>query len=92
MEEYYAYVEKIYNYQIPLKDIASKGKVKKYLDEYIKDCQTITKAGRPKSRQAWMELALKENLKVDLGETIYYINVGKTKSQADFKKVTHYLE
>lgn len=92
LEEYYAYVEKIYNYQIPLKDIASKGKVKKYLDEYVKDCQTITKAGRPKSRQAWMELALKENLKVDLGETIYYINVGKTKSQADVKKVTHYFE
>lgn len=91
LEEYYAYVEKIYNYQIPLKDIASKGKVKKSIKEYIEDCKTVTKAGRPKSRQAWMELAIKENMKVDMGETIYYINVGTTKSQADVKKVTNYV-
>jgi hypothetical protein len=39
-----------------------------------------------------MELALKENLKVDLGDTLYYINIGKTKSQADVKKVTRYKE
>jgi hypothetical protein len=37
-----------------------------------------------------MELALKENLNVHMGETIYYINTGKSKSQADVKKVTHY--
>ena len=91
LDEYYSYVEKIYNYQIPLKDIASKGKVKKSLKEYVKDCQTLTKAGRPKSRQAWMELALKNNLDVKQGETLYYINTGKSKSQADVKKVTKYL-
>jgi hypothetical protein len=70
--------------------IASKGKIKKSLKDYVIDCNTITKAGRPKSRQAWMELALKENLNVNMGETIYYINTGKSKSQADVKKVTHY--
>lgn len=91
LDEYYSYVEKIYNYQIPLKDIASKGKVKKSLKEYVKDCQTLTKAGRPKSRQAWMELALKDGLDVKQGETLYYINTGKSKSQADVKKVTKYL-
>ena len=90
LEEYYAYVEKIYNYNIPIKMIASKGKIKKSLKDYLNDCNTITKAGRPKSRQAWMELALKENLDVHMGETIYYINTGKSKSQADVKKVTHY--
>lgn len=90
IEEYYSYFDKIYNYQIPLKMIASKGKVKKSVKEYIKDCQTITKAGRPKSRQAWMELVLKNNIDVHMGETIYYINTGKSKSQADVKKVTHY--
>ena len=90
LEEYYAYVEKIYNYNIPIKMIASKGKIKKSLKDYIIDCNTITKAGRPKSRQAWMELALKNNLNVHMGETIYYINTGKSKSQADVKKVTHY--
>ncbi len=92
IESYYDYIEKIYNYQIPLKKIASKGKIKKSLEEYVEDCKTITKAGRPKSRQAWMELALRENLNVNMGETIYYINVGKTKSQTDAKKVTHYYK
>jgi DNA polymerase elongation subunit (family B) len=90
IEEYYSYIDKIYNYQIPLKDIASKGKVKKSINEYIKDCQTVTKAGNPKARQAWMELILKHNLNVHMGETVYYINTGKSKSQADVKRVTHF--
>lgn len=91
IEEYYSYIEKIYNYKIPLKQIATKGKVKKSLSDYVKDCQTLTKAGRPKARQAWMEIALKENLKVNMGETLYYINTGTAKSHADVKKVTKYF-
>lgn len=90
LDEYYDYIEKIYNYKIPIKQIASKGKVKKSIKEYKEDCKTITKAGRPKSRQAWMELAIKDNLTVNLGETIYYINTGKSKSNADVKKVKHF--
>lgn len=90
IEEYYAYIEKIYNYQIPLRDIASRGKIKKSVEEYKKDVKTLTKANRPKSRQAWYELVIKENLKVDVGDTIYYINIGKSKSHADVKKITHY--
>ena len=90
LEEYYSYINKIFNYQIPLKQIASKGKVKKTLEEYKKDCETVTKAGNKKSRQAWMELAILNNLKVDLGETIYYINTGTKKSHSDVKKVTTY--
>ena len=90
LDEYYHYIERIYNYEIPLKDIASKGKVKKTLSAYVEDCKTITKAGRPKSRQAWMELALRDGIKVDMGDTLYYINTGKSKSQADVKKVVHY--
>ena len=87
LDEYYAYIERIYNYDIPLKDIA-KGKVKKSLKAYIEDCNY--KAGRPKSRQAWMELALRDGIKVDMGDTLYYINTGKKKSQSDVKKVVHY--
>lgn len=86
LEEYYNYVEKIYNYQIPLRDIATKGKIKKTLAEYKKDVQTLTKAGRPKSRQAWYELAIANGLSVGNGDTIYYINTGKSKSHADVKK------
>lgn len=92
IEEYYSYINKIWNYQIPLKQIASKGKIKKSKEEYIEDCKTITKAGRPKSRQAWMELVIKNNIDVHLGETVYYINTGTSKSQADVKKVTSYYK
>ena len=92
IDAYYDYVEKIYNYQIPLKQIATKGKIKKSLEDYVKDCSTLTKAGRPKSRQAWMELAIRDNLDVNMGETLYYVNTGKSKSQADVKKVTHYFK
>jgi hypothetical protein len=91
LEEYYNYIEKIYNYQIPLRDIASKGKIKKSINEYLEDIKKITKAGRPKSRQAWYELAIRNNLKVDNGDTIYYINTGKSKSHADVKKITRWL-
>jgi hypothetical protein len=35
IEEYYSYLDKIYNYQIPLKDICSKGKIKKSIKDYI---------------------------------------------------------
>ena len=91
LEEYYNYIEKIYNFQIPLRDIASKGKIKKSINEYLEDIKQVTKAGRPKSRQAWYELAIKENLKVDNGDTVYYINTGTSKSHADVKKVTHWF-
>jgi len=37
-----------------------------------------------------MELAIKNNLDIHMGETIYYINTGKSKSQADIKSVKHY--
>lgn len=87
---YYNYVEKIYNYQIPIKDIASKGNIKKTLDDYKNDCNTLTKSGSKKSRQAWYELAIKNNLNVHLGDTIYYINTGSKKGHADVKRITHF--
>lgn len=90
INEYYNHIEKIYNYNIPLRDIATKGKIKKSVNEYLNDIKQITKAGRPKSRQAWYELAIQNNLHVDNGDTIYYVNTGKSKSQSDVKKVTHY--
>lgn len=90
INEYYSYLEKIYNLRIPLRDIATKGKIKKSIEEYKKDIKEITKAGRPKSRQAWYELAIQNNLHVDNGDTLYYINTGKSKSESDVKKITHY--
>lgn len=86
---YYDYISDIYNYRIPVRDIASKGNIKKELKDYVEDCKQLTKAGSKKSRQAWCELALKHNLSVNQGDTIYYVNTGKKKSESDVKRVTH---
>ena len=90
LSSYYDYVDKIYNYQIPIRDIASKGNIKKTLKDYVADCKTLTKAGSKKSRQAWYELALKENVEVNVGDTIFYINTGSKKGHSDVKRVTHF--
>lgn len=90
LSNYYDYIEKIYNYQIPIRDIASKGNIKKTLKEYQDDCKTLTKAGSKKSRQAWYELALNEGLTPNVGDTVFYINTGTKKGHSDVKRVTHY--
>lgn len=91
IEFYYDYIEKIYNMQIPLKEIASVGKIKTSLETYLKNCQQLTSAGNKKSRQAWYELALKENLKVNIGDAVYYINTGNKKGESDVKRITKYF-
>ena len=90
LEAYYDYVEKIYNLQIPLKDIATVGKIKTSIDTYKKSCNTLTAAGNKKARQAWYELAIKHDLNVNMGDTIYYINTGQKKGDSDVQRVTHY--
>jgi DNA polymerase elongation subunit (family B) len=80
-------VDDIYNYRIPLVKIASKAKVKESLEDYAKYCLTKNKAGQYKSKKAHMEIVKAHNLNVNYGDTIYYVNVGTTKSQGDVKKV-----
>lgn len=89
LENYYNYIDMIYNYRIPLRDIASKGKIKKTIEQYKVDCNTVTKSGSKKSRQAWYELVIENNIKVDLNDTIYYVNTGTKKSESDVKRITH---
>lgn len=90
LSNYYDYVDKIYNYQIPIRDIASKGNIKKTLKDYQSDCNTLTKSGSKKSRQAWYELAINEGLDVNVGDTVFYINTGTKKGHSDVKRVTHF--
>jgi DNA polymerase elongation subunit (family B) len=78
---YYEYLEKIYNKQIPLVDIANKSKVKKTIESYKK--RGTDKNGRELSRQAHMELIIRDGIHINLGDTIYYINNGTKKSHAD---------
>lgn len=87
VEYYYKYVEDIYNCKIPLVKIATKKRVKMSIDDYQNVyIKTKTKAGTAKARQAHMELAIKHNLHVDNGDTIYYVNTGNVKSTGDVSK------
>lgn len=86
---YYDYIDDIFNYRISVRDIASKGNIKKSLDEYKADCKKLTKSGSKKSRQAWYELAIEGGLNVNPGDTIYYVNTGSKKSESDAKRITH---
>jgi hypothetical protein len=83
---YYSYIEKLYNKQIPLVKIANKARVKQSIDDYKKHIKKVTKAGSLMARQAHMELVMKENYPVSLGETIYYVNNGTKKSCGDVAK------
>lgn len=91
LDFYYDYIEKIYNLQIPLQDIATVGKIKTSIDTYKASCNQLTAAGTKKARQAWYELAIRENLDVKMGDSIYYINTGTKKNASDVQRVTHYF-
>jgi DNA polymerase elongation subunit (family B) len=87
VEWYYEYIEKIYNKQVPLMQIASRAKVKVSIDDYKFRCTQKTKAGSLMSRQAHMELAIQNKLHVNLGDVIMYVNNGSKASHGDVQKV-----
>jgi DNA polymerase elongation subunit (family B) len=88
VEYYYEYLQKIYDKKVPLSKIAQRAKVKLTLDDYRKRLNTKTKSGNSMSRMAHMELAIKENLNVNLGDVIMYVNNGTKASQGDVQKMT----
>jgi len=88
VEYYYEYLQLIYDQKIPLSKIAQRAKVKISLDDYRKRLTQKTKAGNSMSRMAHMELAIKENLNVKLGDVITYVNNGDKSSQGDVQKMT----
>ena len=87
VDYYYEYLERIYNHQIPLAQIAQKARVKQTLDDYNKRCAQTTKAGSLMSRQAHMELAIHHKMNVNLGDVIMYVNNGEKASHGDVQKV-----
>jgi DNA polymerase elongation subunit (family B) len=86
---YYKYIEDIYNRKMPVTKLATKGKVKQSVASYNKRGKTIK--GVDKAKQAHMELIISNNLQVNVGDAIYYINVGTTPSHGDsgFNKKTN---
>ena len=87
VDYYYEYIEKIYNQQGPLAQIAQKAKVKQTLEDYKVRCTQTTKAGSLMSRQAHMELAIQHKMNVNLGDVILYVNNGEKASHGDVQKV-----
>jgi DNA polymerase elongation subunit (family B) len=87
VEYYYEYLEKVHNQQIPLIKIAQRAKVKQTLDDYKFRCTQKTKAGSLMSRQAHMELAIQNNMSVNLGDIVMYVNNGEKASHGDVQKV-----
>ncbi len=81
VDYYYGYLEKIYNKQVPLVEIANKSKVKKTIESYRK--RGTDKNGRDLPRQAHMELVIRDSVHVSLGDTLYYVNNGTRKSHGD---------
>lgn len=81
VDYYYEYLEKIYNKQVPLVEIANKSKVKKTIESYRK--RGTDKNGRDLPRQAHMELVIRDNVHTSLGDTLYYVNNGTRKSHGD---------
>jgi len=88
IEYYYEYLKVIFDQKIPLSQIAQRAKVKLTLDDYKKRLTQKTKAGNSMSRMAHMELAIQQNLSVNLGDVIMYVNNGKKGSQGDVQKMT----
>ena len=89
VNEYYETIEKIYNEEIPLSKISNKSRVRISVNDYKKKMKTKNKSGGAMARQAHMELIIKNNLNVDLGDTIYYVNTGTKKSHGDVQKKKH---
>ena len=86
IEYYYEYLQKIFDKKIALSKIAQRAKVKLTMDDYVKRLTQKTKAGNQMSRMAHMELALQNNLSVNLGDVIMYVNNGVKASHGDVQK------
>tara|TARA_R110000824_G_scaffold4236_2_gene20164 strand:+ start:4697 stop:7429 length:2733 start_codon:yes stop_codon:yes gene_type:complete len=86
VEYYYEYLDKIYQRDILLAKIANKSRIKQTIDSYKKKCTKRTKAGNLMARQAHMELVIKNNVPVSLGDTIYYVNNGTAMSHGDVQR------
>jgi DNA polymerase elongation subunit (family B) len=81
VDYYYSYLAQISTQQIPLRKIAKKARVKMSGEEYRN--RGTDKNGRAKGRQAHMELVLQDELRVQNGDVIYYVNNGERKTHKD---------
>jgi DNA polymerase elongation subunit (family B) len=86
VEYYYEYLEKIQNKKIPIIKIANKSKVKQTVSDYKVRINNKSKAGHALARMAHMELIINNNIDVNLGDVVYYVNNGKSIADGDVQK------
>lgn len=84
---YYEYIQKIFDLRVPLSEIASKARVKISVEDYIKRSKQTTKSGSLMSRQAHMELIIRDEVQSNLGDVILYVNNGNKASHGDVQKI-----
>jgi DNA polymerase elongation subunit (family B) len=87
IEWYYEYIQKIFDLRVPLAEIASKARVKISVEDYIKRSKQTTKSGSLMSRQAHMELIIRDGIQSNLGDVILYVNNGNKASHGDVQKI-----
>lgn len=75
IKNYYNYINKIWNYEISAGNIASNQKLNKTIKDYKIEM---------KNRRAAYELMIKDNIRYDLGDRIYWINTGNKIDDSDF--------
>ena len=80
---YWDYIKKIEEQKINVKLIASKAKIKKTKAEYLQHIKGTNKNGAPLNRQVHMELLINNDLDIELGDVVYYVNSGKSKDDKD---------
>lgn len=88
VNDYWNYIQKIQQHKIPAKLIASKAKIKKTKDEYLAHIKGTNKNGQPLNRQVHMELLLKNGIDFEIGDTVHYVNSGKTSKDKDSQSVS----
>jgi len=84
VDYYYDYAQEIYYKQIPLKKIASKKRYKNTLKQYHN--RGLQKNGRPKAKQAHMELVIKQ--REIIAEKLFQEHKEKLEFKKDEEKLT----
>ena len=83
VEYYYEYLAKIYNREIPLLKVASKSRVRMLPEEYRLRAHKKNKNGKALPKLAYLELVTAAGRRINIGDTVYYVNNGTKKSHGD---------
>lgn len=87
VNRYWDYISKIHNKKIPIKNIASKAKIKKSKEEYLQHIKGLNKNGRPLNKQVHMEMLIESGIDFEIGDTVYYVNTGTSIKDKDSSSI-----